>query len=217
VSEHTTDILVFGGSFDPPHHAHITLPLDARNLVGARQILFIPTGSNPQKEDPSPTDPRHRVAMLEHALANEPRVVVSSIELDRPMPHYTIDTLKLLRAQPEYRNANMRLLIGADQALNFQSWRDWRRVIELAEPLVMPRPPYSLDALPDAYEEAHPGEASSWVARTIDLPLVDESSTDVREAVVAGIPLETIVPEAVASYIKEHSLYGFSDRPATID
>lgn len=216
MSDQTADILLFGGSFDPPHHAHVTLPLEAAKRVGARETVFIPTGLNPQKEDQQPTEQHHRVAMLEAALHGQTGATISHIELDRPTPHYTIDTLMLLRDQPAYATATMRLLIGADQALNFRSWRDWQGIVDLAEPLVMPRPPYDLALLPEAYERAHPGEADLWMARTLPLPTLDECSTNIRQAIAEGASLGPIVPEGVERYIREHGLYGFGGHRATI-
>jgi len=211
------DILVFGGSFDPPHRAHVELPTLAARQVGAQEILYMPTGANPQKDEHATTDPHHRMKMLEAALAEEPLASISRLEIERPLPHYTVDTLELLARSPGYEQANMRLLIGADQALNFRTWREWERVMQLAEPLVMPRPPHTLETLPEAYASAHPGEEAIWMSRTLDLPLVDECSTDIREATRQGILLESIVPDVVARYIRDHQLYGFDGSGATIE
>lgn len=209
-------ILLFGGSFDPPHRAHIDLPLLAADATGADSVLFIPTKINPQKTGHPPTEPFHRLAMLEAALAHDPRAHVSSIELERPSPSYSVDTVRALRSDLGPDAPPLRFLIGADQALNFRSWREWRELERLAEPLVMPRTPHTLEVLPAEYERAFPGESARWIARTLDLPTEDASSTDVREASKHGIPLESIVPDVVTAYIRAHGLYGFGPERDTI-
>lgn len=202
-------MLLFGGTFDPPHRAHIDLPLLAADALGAGSVHFIPTRLNPQKTGHPPTDPSHRLAMLRAALEHDPRARISTIELEQPAPNYSIDTVKALRAQLGPDGPPMRLLIGADQALNFGSWRQWRELEQLAEPLVMPRTPHTLETLPAAYEQAFPGNSALWLSRTLELPTEDASSTDVREASRQALPLESIVPDVVANYIRAHGLYGF--------
>lgn len=216
MNEASAPILIFGGSFDPPHHAHIELPLRAADAINAERVLFIPTRVNPQKTDHPPTDSSHRLAMLHGAIAHDSRAQISTIELEREPPNYSIDTVKALRRTLGADAPPMRLLIGADQALNFTSWRQWQELVQLAEPLVMPRPPHTLHTLPAEYEEVFPGDSAVWLARTLELPSEEVSSTNVREAHNPDVELEALVPKSVAAYIRSHRLYGFGPERDTI-
>jgi nicotinate-nucleotide adenylyltransferase len=203
-------VLIFGGTFDPPHRAHIELPQAAARELGCDRILFIPASINPLKCAPGqspPTPAQDRVAMLRLALRDVPRVDISEIELRREGPSYTIDTLRALavQARPEVRH----LLIGADQALDFHRWNDWREVLRIAAPAVMLRPPWThasfAAALRERYDEA---ESQAWEARTLHtLPLMDISATEIRARVAAGEPLADLVPPDVEAYVREHGLY----------
>ena len=205
-------IILFGGSFDPPHRGHVTLPLLAADAVGARAVVFIPAGINPQKSEHPPTAGRHRIAMLESAVAHDPRASVSSIELERSGPSYTIDTVEALAAElaaePGTEPPPLRLLIGADQALNFRSWRRWEALEGLAEPLILPREPQGVAELARSLVEVYPDDADRWVARIVETPCLEASSTDVRAALATGDSLESLVPKSVADYIRAEGLYG---------
>src|SRR5262245_29374614 len=158
-------ILVFGGTFDPPHIAHANLPELAARQLECDEIIYVPAAINPLKQDHPPTAKEHRLAMLLLAIANIPNAKISAIELDRKGPSYTIDTLRALRQQfassgdsprtkpsrskrpmpssssdppPEFR-----LLLGCDQALSFHEWKDWQEILKLATPAVMVRPPWT--------------------------------------------------------------------------
>lgn len=199
-------VLVFGGSFDPPHHAHIALPTLVAQQIGADVVAYIPAGRAPHKLDREQTPPEHRLAMLHLALLDKPQSIILTDELDRDpdVPSYTIDTLEALssRLSP---GGTMRLLMGADQLRIFESWRDPRRVVELAEPVVMVRPPDTrqslLASLPDDASRAE------WGPRLVDVPAMPISSTLIRQRVANGQSIDDLVPPAVAHYIAANALY----------
>ncbi|MFW6058621.1 MAG: nicotinate (nicotinamide) nucleotide adenylyltransferase [Phycisphaeraceae bacterium] len=201
-------ILIFGGTFDPPHRAHVELPEIVRGRLGADCIAYVPAARSPHKLDQQPTDAAHRLAMLRLALEDQPRAVIVTDELDRAAqgddPSYTVETLQQLRERlgPEVR---LRLLIGADQVPAFEKWKDPKRIIELAEPVVMLRPPDTAESLLAAL----PDDAARrfWARRLMPVPALDVSATMVRQRVRAGEPIDDLVPEAVARYIAEQGLY----------
>jgi nicotinate-nucleotide adenylyltransferase len=201
-------ILLFGGSFDPPHRAHVELPQQAAKALGADLIAYIPAGRAPHKLDIVQTDPQHRLAMLRLALADQPGevpTVVLTDEIDRgpDQPSYTVDTLEALHEQLE-PGSKLRLLIGADQLRIFDSWLKPDRIIELAEPVVMVRPPDTREAL---LADLQPDERNAWAGRLVETDQIDVSSSGIREGTGAGALSETDVSPAVADYIDQHGLY----------
>ncbi|MCC7144921.1 MAG: nicotinate (nicotinamide) nucleotide adenylyltransferase [Phycisphaeraceae bacterium] len=200
-------LIVFGGSFDPPHLAHLRLPLLAMQAVGADGVLYIPSANPPHKRNQTLADASHRLAMLRLALQDQPHAAIWTDELDRAadgQPSYTVDTLTRLRHHlgPQPR---LRLLIGSDQLRLFPSWRQYQEIIALAEPLVMVRPPLNRQSL--LADLPAPLQAEQWAARLLELPALDISATDIRRRVAAGQPINHLVPPAVAAYIAAHGLY----------
>ena len=200
-------IILFGGSFDPPHVAHVALPMAARLALGAEVVAYVPAAKAPHKLDKVQTDPKHRLAMLRLALGGVKHAEILTDEIDRAAggkPSYTIDTLTTLRKKLG-DDVKLRLLIGADQVRIFDQWREPKRIIELAEPLVMVRPPDTrellLASLPD--DKAR----TAWASRLVDVPAVDVSSTQIRERVARGEPITGMVDDAVERYIYQHGLY----------
>lgn len=210
-------VVLFGGTFDPPHLAHVAQAMTAAERLGAGEVVFIPNASNPQKTETAPTAAHHRLAMLELALDGHPRATISRVELDHPGPSYTVDTLRRLVREPFLEGARLRLLIGADQALNFTTWKDWEAIEQMAEPVVMPRPPHTHDRLLAEYEAFYPGTADRWKGRTLDMPVVEGCSTDLRPMIAAGRSLEGLLDPAVEGYVRRHRLYGWGDPTATIE
>ncbi|MBX2851701.1 MAG: nicotinate (nicotinamide) nucleotide adenylyltransferase [Phycisphaeraceae bacterium] len=201
------NILLFGGSFDPPHRAHIELPQQAAKAIGADLVAYIPAGRAPHKLDREQTDPQHRLAMLRLALSDQPGEVPSVVlsdEIDRgaDQPSYTVDTLESLKQRVE-PGTTLRLLIGADQLRIFDSWRNPERIIELAEPAVMVRPPDTQEAL---VADLPSDQREDWATRLIETEQIDVSSTDIRAQAGAGIRDE-MVCDSVAAYINQHGLY----------
>jgi len=200
-------LIVFGGSFDPPHRAHIQLPLMARDRLDFEAVAFIPAAISPFKRDAPPAPAEHRLRMLELALADEPSAIILTDELDRSdneTPSYTIDTLEHLRDRLP-RDATMRLLIGTDQLKRFDRWYRWRDIVSIAEPLVMIRPPHAHQSLSDYLPEGF--GVAEWRGRFVELPIRDISGTEIRERIQAGQPIDHLVPRAVAEYIEANGLY----------
>lgn len=211
----TTDILVFGGSFDPPHVGHTRTALQALHhvLPGTRSaLLLVPNARSPHKSRSPVAADEHRLAMLRLALAGHPQAAVWTDELDRaaasrnrrptpPRPSFTIDTLKRLRRTlgPKPR---LHLLLGYDQALAFHRWHQPRAILKLATPVVMPRPlanadqPRSLNGVLDFYLALRdtrfwtPAELAAWCARLAPIDPIECSSSQIRAALPNAGPLD---------------------------
>lgn len=182
---------VFGGSFDPIHHGHLILARAALEELGLDRILFIPANLSPHKTDTKPATAQDRIAMLQLAIENEPGFATSEIELHRPPPSYTVETLRELRAR--HPDDTFTLLIGADNVAKFDTWREPDEIRRLADLAVLDRA---------THDTPH-----DWpVVRR----LVDISSTDIRARVAAGRSIRYLTPDSVCDYIAAQSLY----RPA---
>lgn len=202
-------IIVFGGSFDPPHVAHVKLPSLVMRAIGADAVVYVPAGAQPFKIDRQPTPASHRLAMLRLALRDQPHAHIITDEIDRAagsprQPTYTADTLESLRKQLG-PTVTMRLLIGGDNLRVFDQWREPGRIVELAEPVVMVRPPDTREQLLGHLPKGFDPE--QWKNRFVDIPVMDVSSTDIRGRAARGQPITGLVSPGVEAYIREHGLY----------
>lgn len=214
-------VLVVGGTFDPPHLAHVALPRAAARAVGADATLYVPAARSPQKRaGPVATD-ADRIAMLRLALAAEPSAAISTLEIDRahsaltqpggsPPPSYTIDTIRELRAMLG-EETQIRLFLGADQAAVFHTWKDARDLLALAEPVVALREPYeSSDSLLQALAQRWIGaDLDAWRARIVPGALMPASATALRAAASGDLSAfaRDLHPD-VREYIQSRALYG---------
>lgn len=197
---------VFGGTFDPIHLAHLAVAEEAAEVLGLERVLFIPAGRPPHKPGQEITPAKHRLAMVELAIAGNARFGVDRLELDRPGPSYTVDTLEALRASRAAAGASLdlTLVLSAEAFLGLMTWREPRRVLELARVVVAPRDGYP-GAGPDFLAEHLPDLADR--ATFLDGPRVRLSASELRARAAAGRSLRYLVPDAVAAYIGDHGLY----------
>jgi nicotinate-nucleotide adenylyltransferase len=194
---------VYGGSFDPIHVGHLAVAEDARAALGLQQLLIVPAARQPLKAAAvQGASPAHRLAMARLACADNPAFLVDDLELERPPPSYTVDTLRALQARcgPE---AQLWFVLGADAARDLPRWHRADEIVAIARLAIVGRPGASLH-LP-SLEAALPGLAGRY--RTIDGPRLDISSSELRRRRAAGRPIRYQVPEAVWAYIETERLY----------
>ncbi|GMV47910.1 MAG: putative nicotinate-nucleotide adenylyltransferase [Pseudomonadota bacterium] len=186
---------LFGGTFDPVHHAHLALAQAALAALALDEVRWVPAG-RPWQKTRAVTPAVHREAMLRLALAGEPRFVLDRIEIERAGPSCTLDTVIALRAA--FPDTDWVLLLGQDQYAGLHTWRGWRELLGLVTLAVARRPaaPQTVNA-----EVARSGH------RVVPLPMLDISATDIRGRVAAGADIATLVPPEVAGYIARHGLY----------
>ncbi len=194
---------VFGGSFDPPHNAHLALARAALEQFALDVLYIVPTGQAWHKAR-TLSEPEHRLAMTRLAFEGVERVVVDERELLRAGPSFTIDTLKALQA--ENPRAQLYLFIGADQFAAFRQWHKWQEILELAIICIADRAQSTLAQTQfDAYA---PNNHRFF---TLQLPLMPVSATQVRQLMALGAAtapdVAQLVPETVARYISQHRLY----------
>ncbi|MDP2674993.1 MAG: nicotinate-nucleotide adenylyltransferase [Dehalococcoidia bacterium] len=189
---------VLGGTFDPVHRGHLALARAARDELGLDELLFVPAGQPWRKAGRIVAAANHRLVMLRLALEGEGAFRVETLEMDRPGPSYTADTLEALRAARP--GDELFFIAGEDALADLPSWVRPERILELATLAVARR-----TGVPQAAEERLPGlsERVVW----LKMPLLAVSASEVRERVRRGLPLEGMVPPAVAAYIREHGLY----------
>lgn len=213
-------VVVFGGSFDPPHLWHIRAAAAARRwlerenprLADRTWIVFVPAAQSPLKTHGPIAAAEHRIAMLRLATRNLQRSIIWTDEIDRPPgPSYTVETLRRLE-QAIGRSMPIHLAIGADQAANFHRWKRWRTLARNYRPIVLLRPP--IDTASKLIETLRSSGAwpaadlRSWESRVAPLRPRDYSSTAVRSRYS---DTSRTVCAAVAGYIRRHGLY--SDKP----
>ncbi len=192
---------VLGGTFDPPHYAHLILAEHARDQLDLEQVLWVPAADPPHKRGEVAASVEHRLAMLRLALADAPGFRLSLVDVERPGPHYTADMLDLLqRMHPE---VELFFLIGSDSLMYLPGWSRPHEVIRLARLAVMARPGFSPDL--DRLEAALPGLRKRM--EIVRVPQIDIAAHDIRARVAAGRSIRYLLPQAVELYIKEHGLY----------
>ena len=200
---HAKRLGIFGGSFDPPHTAHIALAKHAIAQFDLNELRIIPTGDAWHKArtlTPSP----HRLAMTRLAFAEVSQTLVDSREIDRKGATYTVETLEELKA--EQPDTDLYLFIGADQANAFKTWHCWQEILSLATLVVADRP-----------NEGQGGMASQWhnavspAVQRLDMPSLNVSATEIRAHFAHGTQadpkMHAWLPAAVQHYIEKHSLY----------
>lgn len=202
-------VLLFGGTFDPPHQRHVSMASAAATLLDCDRIVVMPAGRSPLRRGVETAPPELRLAMTRAAFAAEPRAVVSDLEMRRGGTSYTVDTLRALGAGSVRARADTVLLIGSDQALQFGQWRDAVSILgDLAAVAVVLRPPDDRETF--AIRCAERGDqATEWVQRLLPLPPVDLSATAIRIALVRGDDPRTVAglsPE-VAHLIAASGIY----------
>ena len=183
---------IFGGSFDPVHLGHLIVAGAAADALALDRVHFVPAHVQPFKADRQHAAPDDRLAMLRAALAHDQRFVLDTREIDREGVSYTVDTLRAFAA--EFPDDALSLLTGADAARDLPEWREAHAILQLAEVVVLTRP-----------GEVVPRH--ELVGRTLEVPAVDVSATEVRERARRGEALDDMVPAAVARYIESHGLY----------
>jgi nicotinate-nucleotide adenylyltransferase len=200
---------ILGGTFNPPHVGHLALARHARTQLGLQRVLLMPANSSPHKRRDQDPGAAHRLRMCELATAADEGLSACALELERPAPSYTVETLEQLRAKhPERR---WTFIAGADVAATLPSWRRPRELLELARLAVATRPGSSCEhvslALAALLGAAAPERELARRVSFIEMPAVDVSSSQVRERLARGEPVDELVGPRVARYIAEQRLY----------
>ena len=190
---------LFGGSFDPVHNAHVALARLALAELKLDELRWVPAGQ-PWQKARAITPAVHRESMVRLAIEGVPRFVLERCELERSGPSYTLDTVRTLQArvQDQEREAQWFLVIGQDQYAAFHTWHGWQELLGRITLAIANRPDAPLAAAPRVLQVPH---------AAVSLPMMDVSSTDIRERIHAGLAITDLVPPAVARYIDHHHLY----------
>lgn len=196
----TRRIGLVGGTFDPPHIVHLVLAEFALDALKLDAVWFLPAADPPHK-DMTRTPSAHRFAMLELALADRPELISSRVDMDRPGPHYTVDTLRLLRQQ--HADADFYFIMGGDSLRDLPKWSRPADLIALCHLAVMDRPGVGVTA--DMHEDVLPGLKDRVIM--IESPMLGFSSTEIAARLRAGKSVRYLVPDPVLTYIREHRLY----------
>lgn len=178
---------VFGGAFDPPHIGHVVVAQDVFEALDLDLLIVTPSARPPHRGVQISAE--ERLELTRDAFADDPRMEVSAMELSRPGPSYTVDSLQAIRE--DRRPDRLWLVIGADQYRSFDSWREPARILELAELAVMPRDGSALH------------EDPRYPFKEVPVTRVDVSSTRVRERLDAGLGVRYLVPESTRERLEE--------------
>ena len=193
---------IFGGTFDPPHFGHLILAAEALNQLKLNKILWILAPHPPHKPENALTPLYHRIEMLKIAIQNTSGFEFSTIEIDRPGPHYSLDTIDLL--QERQPNARFILLIGGDSLRDLPLWNRPQELVTAIHAFgVMRRPGDEFDL--SQLDQNLPGLKNKvWFFET---PQLEISSTTIRQRIKNGGHYRYFLPTGVYNYIQENRLY----------
>ena len=197
---------LFGGTFDPPHLGHLILASEAHSQLGLDRLLWILTPDPPHKQEQTISSVEHRVAMVKLAIADNPSFELSRVELDRPGPHYTLDTVEIIADQ--YPNADITPIIGGDSLRDLPTWHRPKELLYRCHWVGVMRRPGEETNL-EALERQLPGIRSK--VHYVDAPLLEIASREIRRRVAEGLPYRYYLPHPVYEYVNKHHLYQQSE------
>ena len=192
---------LLGGTFDPPHYGHLALAEAAREELGLERVIFLPNGRPPHKPAAEVSAAEHRYLMTELACADHPQFFVSRLELDRPGPSYSLDTLRACRRELGPR-AELFFLVGMDSLLELPTWHEPDALLAEAQVVAAVRPGFAVGDLAEAL-----GPEQAARVRILEMPLLDIAAHDLRERVRRGLSVRYLTPEPVRAYLTKHALY----------
>jgi nicotinate-nucleotide adenylyltransferase len=194
---------IMGGTFDPIHYGHLVAAEGARYEYGLEKVIFIPAGQPPHKLNIKLTEPWRRFEMTRLAVATNPYFQEMSIEIERPGPSYTIDTvLEISRLFP---GAQVYFITGADAVFEILSWKRVEQLLSICKFIAATRPGYNLDEM-----WRKRGTLSQDFKKNVfymEVPALAISSTDIRQRVREGRPVKYLLPETVEEYITSNNIY----------
>lgn len=192
---------VFGGTFDPPHNGHLRLAAAARQQLALDQVLWVLTADPPHKQARPITPVADRLAMLMATVGRLPGHAISRVDIDRPGPHWAVDTVRLLAQQ--YPAAELVYLMGGDSLHDLPTWGRPKEFLESCVLGVMRRPGDDVDLA--ALQRKLPGVRDR--VRFVDVQPLDVAASDIRQRVRIGEPITGLVPPAVERIISARGLY----------
>lgn len=199
--------IIFGGTFDPVHFGHLIMARAVAEALNAHRVLLVPTAANPLKNPPLVTA-QQRLEMLRLAIQGDPLFSVSACEIHRPMPTYTVDTIRLLQQEGA---SGMCMVVGADMLADLPQWREIEQLLTMVDMVIACRPPIrtadirrEITAMKGQLPDTQLGRLAQNIVET---PLIDISSTQIRRRIAAGLGIRYLLPDAVADYIRTESLY----------
>jgi nicotinate-nucleotide adenylyltransferase len=190
---------VIGGSFDPPHVAHLAIASEAFHALGLERVLFVPAAAPPHKDGQERTSAEVRLEMTSLAIDDDLRFTTSSVEIERSLV-YTVDALRALRER--YGSHDLAFIMGSDSLLQLESWHAPDELLSLCTLAVAPRPGDAADAVAAA--------VARWGGHRVtllDIPALEVSSSDIRSRAALRRPIRYLVPRRVEQYILETGLY----------
>lgn len=205
---------VFGGTFDPVHHAHLRMARAFADELALDEVRLIPAGQPYHRQEGPRASAAQRLDMVKLAIAADARLTVDEREIRRHRPAYTVDTLRELRAELGAA-AELWFLVGGDSLAALSSWKDWRELFRLANLAVAMRPGFDPASLPpEVRQEWQARQVSDFSNRTasgtirpLALPPLDLSATRLRAQLAADEPVEGLIDPAVLAYIRQQRLY----------
>ena len=197
---------LFGGTFDPPHVGHLILASEAKSQLELNRVLWTVTPDPPHKQDQPITPLEHRLAMVKLAIQDNPSFELSEIELERPGPHYTVDTIRLLAEKNP--NAEIVPILGSDSLHDLPTWHQPQEILYAAHWVGVMRRPGEETNL-EALESELPGISSK--VHYVDAPLLEIASREIRDRVATRKPFRYYLPPPVFEYIEQHHLYHQSE------
>ena len=192
---------IMGGTFDPIHYGHLLMAEEARQAFALDRVVFVPNGRPAHKKAYAVSSPEDRYAMTLLATASNPHFRCSRMEIERPGPSYTIDTLRAFRAAYPGLDA-LYFITGADAVLEILTWHEYDRLIEECRFIAVTRPGFALERMRDVVN-------AEFLDRISFLPIpgLEISSTDLRRRVRDGRSVKYLTPEAVEAYALQNGLY----------
>ncbi|WP_414713603.1 nicotinate-nucleotide adenylyltransferase [Schnuerera sp.] len=199
----TKKVGIMGGTFDPIHNGHLILAEYSRMILNLDKIFFIPTGKPPHKDGMNITSDIHRYNMTLLAINSNPYYYLSSIEIEREGITYTIDTIKYLKSR--YKDTDFYFILGSDSLYQIHKWKDHKELLSLCNFIVAKREDLDYKTLEYKVKELNNNYESNIYI--LESPLIDISSSEIRNRINKQLSIKYMVPNSVEIYIEKNKLY----------